>query len=168
MSIAFKVYNSLEMGTPEAKLPSLPPVEQLGFVVGDMNTAVEHFSSILGCGPFSVYEHELKGVLFRGEPGDCRLRMATAYSGDIEIELIEVLEGETPHTEFLREKGEGLQHVRFRVENLEEILSKFADAGIVPVWQHSFPKYGVSFAYLNTDSVAGVMFELIEIKGGSQ
>ncbi|MFO8010233.1 MAG: VOC family protein [Dehalococcoidia bacterium] len=168
MPIAFKVYNSLEMGTPQAKLPVLPPVEQLGFVVSDMKTAVEHFRSILGCGPFTVYEHELKGVLFKGEPSDCRLRMATAYSGDIEIELIEVLEGETPHTEFLRENGEGLQHVRFRVGNLEEMLGRFADAGIVPVWQHNFPEYGVSFAYLNTDSVGGVMFELIEIKGGSQ
>ncbi len=87
------------------------------------------------------------------------------YRADpIEIELIQVLEGETPHTEFLRERGEGLQHLRFSVDNLDEMLAKLAKQGIEPVFQHSYPEVGISFAYLDTDKIGGVMFELIEIK----
>jgi len=143
---------------------SLPPVEQIGFVVKDIDKATEYYSSTFGWGPFQVFEHEMKGVIFRGEPSDCRLKIAFAHSGSIEIELIQVLEGETPHTEFLREKGEGMHHLRFNVDNIDDMLAAFAKEGIEPVWHQSLPEFGVSFAYLDTNKIGGMMIELIEIK----
>ncbi|GAF80790.1 unnamed protein product [marine sediment metagenome] len=142
----------------------LPPVEQVGIVVKDMERAMEYYSSTFGWGPFQVMELEMKGATYRGQPCDCRLKLAFARSGPIEIELIQVLEGETPHTEFLREKGEGLQHLRFSVDDIDGTLAKLAKEGIEPVFQHSYPEIGISFAYLNTDKIGGVMIELIEIK----
>jgi methylmalonyl-CoA/ethylmalonyl-CoA epimerase len=106
----------------------------------------------------------MKGATYRGRKCDCKLKLAFARSGPIEIELIQVLEGETPHTEFLREKGEGLHHLRFRVDDIDEALSRFAEDGIESVFRHSYPEIGISFAYLNTDRIGGVMIELIEIK----
>jgi 4-hydroxyphenylpyruvate dioxygenase-like putative hemolysin len=129
-----------------------------------MDKAIEFYSTNFGWGPFQETEHSLEGILFRGNPSDCRIKMATAQSGPIEIELIQVLEGETPHTEFLREKGEGLHHLRFRVEDLNDKLAEYAQNGIESVWQHSMPEIGFSWAYLNTDMVGGAMIELIEIK----
>lgn len=142
----------------------LPPVEQIGIVVADIDKAVEYYSSVFGWGPFQVVEYETKGMTHRGKKGDCRLRLAFAHSGPIEIELIQVLEGETPHSEFLREKGEGLQHLRFHVDDLEGMLAELAKEGIEPVFHHSYPEFGISFAYLNTDKIGGVIFELIEDK----
>ncbi len=78
----------------------LPPVEQIGIVVRDVDRAVEFFGSVFGWGPFRVREGEQKGFTYDGRTGDCRLRMAFARSGDVEIELIQVLEGETPHSDF--------------------------------------------------------------------
>ena len=72
----------------------LPPVEQIGFVVKDIDKAVEYYSSTFGWGPFQIFEHEMKGVIFRGEPSDCHLKIAFTHSGPIEIELIQVLEGD--------------------------------------------------------------------------
>ncbi len=143
---------------------NLPPVEQIGFVVKDIDEATEYYSSTFGWGPFQVFEHEMKGVIFHGEPSDCRLKIAFAHSGPIEIELIQVLEGETPHTEFLREKGEGMHHLRFNVNNIDDMLTAFAKEGIEPVWHQSLPEFGVSFAYLDTNKIGGMMIELIEIK----
>jgi len=142
----------------------LPPVEQIGIVVADIDKAVEYYSSIFGWGPFQVVEYETKGMTYRGQKGDCRLKLAFAQSGPIEIELIQVLEGETPHTEFLREKGEGLHHLRFHIDDLDGMLAELAKEGIEPIWQHRYPDVGISFAYLNTDKIGGVMFELIEMK----
>lgn len=142
----------------------LPPVEQIGIVVKDTDQAMDYYSATFGWGPFNVMELEMKGATYRGQKCDCKLKLAFARSGPIEIELIEVLEGETPHTEFLRERGEGLQHLRFRVDDIDETLSKFAKDGIEPVFYHSYPEIGVSFAYMNTDRIGGVMIELIEIK----
>ena len=44
----------------------------------------------------------------------------------MEIELIEVLEGETPHSEHLRDHGEGPQHIRFRIDGIEEKIALLA------------------------------------------
>jgi methylmalonyl-CoA/ethylmalonyl-CoA epimerase len=143
----------------------LPPVEQIGIVVRDLDRAIEYYSSTFGWGPFEVHLSDMKGVIYRGRPTDCKLRLAMARSGPIEIELIQVLEGETPHTEFLNKNGEGLHHLRFRVEDIHGILAKWAEQGIEPVWGQSFPEFGISFAYVDTTAIGGVMMELIEIKG---
>ncbi len=152
------------MSGDEKKPIKLPPVEQVGIVVRDMDKAIEFYSATFGWGPFNIMETNLEGVLYRGKPSDCKMKLAMAQSGPIEIELIQVLEGETPHTEFLREKGEGLHHLRFSVDDLEGTLAEYAEQGIEPVWQHSMPEIGFSWAYLNTDTIGGVMIELVEMK----
>jgi methylmalonyl-CoA/ethylmalonyl-CoA epimerase len=149
----------LEHPMPVVKLP---PVEQIGIVVKDLDRAVEFYSSVFGWGPFQIREVEMKGFTYRNRQDNCRLKMALARSGPIEIELIEVLEGETPHTEFLRQKGEGLHHLRFRVEDFDAILSALAGDHVQPVFHQVFP--GVAaFAYLDTDKTGGVTFELFEM-----
>ena len=72
------------------------------------------------------------------------------------------MEGETPHTEFLREKGGGMHHLTFRVDNLEDMLATLAKEGIEPVFSSNTSR--VAFAYLNSDKIGGVMFELLQMK----
>ncbi len=153
------------MGSENKPPIPLPPPEQIGIVVEDMDRAIEHFGRVLGWGPFQIMESKMRGVIYRGKPTDCRIRMATCRSGNIEIELLQILEGETPHTEFLREKGEGVHHLRFRVNDMADALARFAKEGIEPVWHQNLPQYGISFAYLDTAATGGIMIELIEIKG---
>jgi methylmalonyl-CoA/ethylmalonyl-CoA epimerase len=140
----------------------LPPVEQVGIVVKDVDATTEFFSSVFGWGPWGVVELDMKGCLYRGESCDARLKIAFAQSGSIEIELIQVLEGETIHTEFLRERGEGLHHLRFKVDDLDARLADLAKEGIDVVFRKNLN--GVEFAYLNTDRFGGIMLELIEYK----
>ena len=142
---------------PRVKLPQL---DQICIVVKDLDRAVQYYSSVFGWGPFQVVEYETKGMTYRGQKGDCRLKLAFAQSGSVEIELIQVLEGETIHTEFLREKGEGLHHLRFKVDDLDAKLADLAKEGIDVIFRKKLN--GVDFAYLNTDRFGGIMVELIE------
>jgi methylmalonyl-CoA/ethylmalonyl-CoA epimerase len=140
----------------------LPPIDQIGIVVRDVDQAVEFFSSAFGWGPFKIRESQMKGVTYDGRTGDCRLKMAFAQSGGVEIELIQVLEGETPHSDFIRRHGEGLQHLRFRVDDCDAMIAALAKAGVEPLWSQSFP--GVAaFAYMKNDRTSGLMMELFEI-----
>lgn len=148
-----------EQSVPKVKLP---PIEQIGIVVKDVDKAVEYCSSTFGWGPFQVREVEMEGFTYRGKTGKCRLKMAFSRSGPIEIELIEVLEGETPHTEFLRQKGEGLHHLRFRVSDFDGMMAALAGDGIHSVFQQKFVDIA-SFAYLDTDRIGGVIFELFQL-----
>ena len=43
------------------------------------------------------------------------------------------------------------------------MLAELAKDGIEPIWQYRYP-FGISFAYLNTDKIGGVILELIEDK----
>ncbi|MBM4463356.1 MAG: hypothetical protein FJ012_08480 [Chloroflexi bacterium] len=142
----------------------LPPVEQIGIVVEDVERAVQFYSSVFGWGPFQILEYDIKGFIYRGRSVDCRQKVALAQSGPIEIELIQVLEGDTIWTDFLRQKGEGIHHLRFRVDDLDGMLAELAREGIEPVFHKDFTEFGVKFAYLNTDKIGGVVFELIEQK----
>ena len=138
-------------------------VDQIGYVVADLATSLPHYEALFG--PFAVYEAQLDGATFRGETIDCKLKIATNGSGPIEIELIEVLEGETPHTEHLREHGEGPQHVRFRVEDIEARLVELEAAGYTNVF---FKRFGpdVAFSYLEAPrEMGGKLIELLEMPG---
>ncbi len=141
----------------------LPPVEQIGIAVRDVDQAVAFFTATFGWGPFKIRDSEMKGVMYDGRIGDCRLKMAFARSGDVEIELIQVLEGETPHSDFLRRHGEGMQHLRFRVDDCDGMMAALARGGVEPLWSQKFP--GVAaFAYMKTDKTSGLMVELFEKK----
>ena len=146
-----------EEGIPRLKLP---PVEQVGIVVHDVDRTIDFFASVFGWGPWSVIELDMKDCLYRGEICDARLKLAFAQSGSVELELIQVLEGETIHTEFLREKGEGLHHLRFKVDDLDAKLADLEKEGIEVTFRKNLN--GVDFAYLNTDMFGGITIELIE------
>ena len=142
----------------------LPPLDQIGIVVKDLDKAIEYYSSIFGWGPFHVREFEMRGFAYRGGEGYCRARRAFTQSGPVQVELVQVLEGETPHTEYLQEKGEGVQHLRFIVDDLKGMLAELAKEGIEPIYAQSYPEFGVDFAYVDSDQVGGVVFELIEAR----
>jgi len=149
---------------PEPKpVVKLPPVEQVGIVVKDMDKAIQYYTDVFGIGPFRVVERR-QDFAYKGKTVNCRLKLAFAMSGPLEIELIQVLEGETPHTDFIREHGEGLHHLRFRVENLDGMLASLAKVGIHSIFNWAIPNSTGGFAYVNSDKVGGVMFELIERK----
>lgn len=141
----------------------MPPVEQIGIVVRDVDQAVEYFASAFGWGPFKIRESEMKGFTYDGRTGDCQLKMAFARSGNVEIELIEVLGGETPHSDFLRRHGEGMQHLRFRVDDCDGMMAALAQEGVDSLWSQRFPG-SAAFAYMKTDKTSGLMVELFEMK----
>lgn len=55
-----------------------------------------------------------------------------------------------------------MQHLRFPVGDLEGMLAELAGEGIEPVMYHSDPQFAL--AYVNSDRIGGVMFELLEWK----
>jgi methylmalonyl-CoA/ethylmalonyl-CoA epimerase len=162
----------------------LGPVHHLGLVVKDVDEAVKYYTSVFGLGPFrtEVYEmDERTGFTYSGQPTRARVKAAFARSGPVAIELVQVLEGETPHTEFLRKKGEGIQHVAFRVEDLDKTLAELAKVGIEPILRYHLVTeqpaeqrsgktstakrvFEVREVYVNSDNVGGAVIQLIEIK----
>ncbi|MFC1919907.1 VOC family protein [Chloroflexota bacterium] len=137
---------------------SLPPLDQICIVVEDIDNAVDFYGSVFGLGPFYVTETESREGVVNGKKHRYRLKLAFALSGLIEIELIQVLEGNTIHTDFLKKKGEGIHHLRFTVGDIEGMLEELSKDGIEPVMGREH------FALLNSDKVGGAIFELLQAK----
>ena len=113
-------------------------LNHIGMVVKDIEEAAEFYASTFGLGPFSIDTYTLENVSYRGKPVNAKMKAAFAFSGNFMIELVQVLEGETPHTEFFDAKGDGVQHLAFPVDDMETSLARLAERGIVPIFEYKF------------------------------
>ncbi len=139
----------------------LGPIDQVSYVVADLERALPRYEALFG--PFQLAEAALPDCTIRGRQADCRLKLAVNQAGPVEIELIQVLEGDTTHSEHLRTHGEGLHHVRFRVQGLDARLRDLEAHGFTTVFFKRFGP-GAAFAYLETPPETGPsVIELLEL-----
>jgi len=86
-------------------------------------------------GPFSSMGFTVEGAIMEGGvAANCRLTLAFGRSGDLEIELIAVEEGDCPQRLFIEAGGNGMHHIRFRVEQLEAKMHEAESLGYRPIW----------------------------------
>jgi 4-hydroxyphenylpyruvate dioxygenase-like putative hemolysin len=159
---------------PNSPTVKLGPISHIGIVVEDCVKAAAWWERVFGVGPFSTEEYVLDASTrfkFKGEPAEARMKASIAYSGNVFIELVEVMEGESPHTEFLRTHGEGMQHVAFSVENIHQVVADLAVEGLAPILEYRFEteqagrRIQVEEVYLNSaEQISGTTVQLMEIK----
>jgi catechol 2,3-dioxygenase-like lactoylglutathione lyase family enzyme len=139
----------------------LPPIDQVGYVVRDLERAIATFGAVFG--PFQTMVSELHGTNHRGRPSDVTLKMAFGRSGPLEIELIEPVTGGSPHRDVLEERGEGVHHIRFKVADLDPPLAGLEALGFGVIWSHSMPELPARWAYLEGPvEQGGALIELYE------
>ena len=140
----------------------LGPPDQISFAVTDMAEAVPLLSPLFG--EFVVRDPVLLpgSVVYRGRKGETRLRLGICRAGAVEIELVQVLEGDWPTVDHIDRHGPGLHHVRFVVDDLDAKSSRMQAAGFSEVLRGVSPR-GSRFAYLEAPEVLGpTMVELLQ------
>ena len=137
----------------------LPPVEQVGYVVRDLEATMALYAPMFG--PFAKKPYALTGPLYRGTPQNCELHIAYGKSGDLEMEFIQPVSGMGPHQEFLNQGREGIHHVRFRVDDCDAVIARLEPHGYGAIWYHDLGSR--KFAYLEHESCNGVLLELLEM-----
>jgi catechol 2,3-dioxygenase-like lactoylglutathione lyase family enzyme len=137
---------------------NLPQMDQVGFVVRDLDEAVALYEPMFG--PFSTMDVGPMTYNYRGAQEECDMRIAFGRSGDVEIELIQWLRGGCPHKEFIDAGREGMHHLRFRIDNLEEKVAEAEALGYRAVWGKRYSD-DMAVAYLERDGDA-LWLELFE------
>ncbi|MFX0172570.1 MAG: VOC family protein [Candidatus Hodarchaeota archaeon] len=127
-------------------------IDQIGLVVKDMELTMKFYERMFGIKPFLTLESSVNSA---------ELKIGLLYLDEVQIELIQVLQGETIHSKFLKRQGEGLHHLGFFVDNIEKDLTKLENEG-VKVLERGTILEEVKFAYLDTQKLLGVIFELIQ------
>src|SRR5688572_15422751 len=88
-------------------------ITQVAIVVRDLDAAMEHYSR-LGVGPWRVYTYappRMTDTRLRGVPTPFSMKLALAWTNDMNWELIQPLDGPSIYWEFLRDHGEGIHHI---------------------------------------------------------
>ncbi len=149
------------MTEPKGPIARLPEPNHLGIVVKDLGQAARYYESHFGWGPFRGAEMDMKRFAYhyRGRPSTARVRVAAGYCGPMPVELFQPLEGESIYGEFLQQKGEGLHHLGFVVEDFDQTLKALVHEGLEQIAHGGSPRG--SFAYLDTGKVGGVVFEIL-------
>ncbi len=156
------------MPQPDTDVPfPLEGIAQICIIVPDLEKAVRDYWHIFGIGPWHIYTYEkpfVREMTRDGEPADYSMRVALSYIGDMRIELVEPLEGDTVYQEFVDEHGYGVHHVGVLTDDMQESLRKAGEAGFRMTQDGSGfgPDGDGHYAYLDTEDVLGTTIELIE------
>jgi methylmalonyl-CoA/ethylmalonyl-CoA epimerase len=82
---------------------------------------------------------------------------------DSELELLESTAPDGPVAKFIEARGQGVQHIAFRVENLDEALAELKEKGVRLIDQE--PRKGAGgarIAFIHPKETSGVLVELCE------
>ena len=83
--------------------------------------------------------------------------------GDVDVELLEPRDPESPIAKFLARRGPGIHHVCFRVPDLDRALERCRVAGYRLIDQT--PRRGAAgrrIAFIHPKATAGILLELTE------
>ncbi|MFA5309817.1 MAG: VOC family protein [Dehalococcoidales bacterium] len=137
---------------------SFKKLHHVGVVVKDINKAIAYFES-LGIGPFGgpdgkkAFPVAFKGEL-HGKPAEWTTTISNAKLGDVELEILEPTKGNQALKESLDATGEGLHHIGFITDNLEQEIANFKKNGI-GIWTEAKGQ----FIYSDPSPVGGVAIE---------
>ncbi len=129
-------------------------IEHIGIAVKSLDDAITYYENVLGLKCYAIEEVK-----------DQKVRTAFFVVGQTKIELLESTDPEGPVGKFIDKNGEGLHHIAFAVENIEDYLRETEEKGIRLI--DKIPRKGaegLDIAFLHPKSTFGVLTELCEKK----
>jgi methylmalonyl-CoA/ethylmalonyl-CoA epimerase len=108
---------------------------------------------------------DVLGLKFEGSETVAEQKVTTGFFpvGESEVELLETTSADGPIAKYLEKQGEGIQHIAFRVENIEAALDELKAKGVQLIDQK--PRIGAGgakIAFLHPKATRGVLVELCE------
>ena len=127
---------------------------------------IDHLGiAVNGIDEGKTFWSDIMGLDFAGSETVTEQKVTTGFFpvGDSEVELLESTAPDGPIAKYLEKKGPGIQHVAFRVENIEDALAELKDKGVKLIDQK--PRIGAGgakIAFLHPKATGGVLVELCE------
>ncbi len=153
--------DSLEMGYND---PGMQKVVQIAIVVRDIEAAAKHWAALLNK-PVPEIRTTRPGnevdVIYRGKPSNGQVKLTFFILGDVVIELLEPITEGTAWKEFLDEHGEGVQHIGFKVVDVDNMSAELEKAGYPIIHKGRYDSDDGTYIYYDTQDALGVVIELL-------
>ena len=135
---------------------------QLAYIVPNIDEAVAAWAKLTGTGPFVVIRHQqFVSAQYRGDATHIDVSLAFGFSGESNIELIEV-HGDTPcvYSDFVKRRGYGLQHIGVLSDDIDRDSDELASMGAAEI-QRSVDTNQTETRFFDTEGSLGTTLELI-------
>ena len=159
------------MPEPSPAKVKVEKISQVAIAVNDLPLVVENYWSILGIGPWNIYAWEYPDVYertYHGQPAWSREKICHAQVGGVEFELMQPVDGPSLYRDFLEEHGEGIHHLQFLVDDLDETVGILTgEHGFVSLQSGSCGRSekGCRYNYMYLEAL-GCIWEVVECREG--
>lgn len=126
-------------------------LDHIGIIVENLEVAIEKYQHTLGVQLDHIEDY-----------GDGLLKIAFLQLGNVLIELIKPMKPGSSAWDFLKENGEGIEHIAFEVDDIDSEWNHVLQKGI-PVTDTK-PKPGAGdtrICFLRRDALCGVLGEFV-------
>jgi methylmalonyl-CoA/ethylmalonyl-CoA epimerase len=126
-------------------------VDHIAIAVNDADRALENYKKILKIDNIDVEEvpnEKVKVVMLNLE--------------DTRLELIEPLEGTSPISKFLKERGEGIHHIAITADEIENDVNQAKANGMRFLGELRTGSYGRKITFIHPKSLNGVLVEFCQ------
>jgi len=129
-------------------------LEHIGIAVKDIESHLRIWRDLLG--------FRLKMI---SEEPEQRVRVAMLDVGGVTLELLEPTDGDSAIHKFIEKRGEGLHHLSFEVEDIENSLKELKSRGVRLI--DEVPRKGAhaaKIAFVHPRSTGSVLVELSQLE----
>ncbi len=129
-------------------------IEHIGIAVKSLEDSIPYYENVLGLKCYSIEEVH-----------DQKVKTAFFKVGQTKIELLEPTADDSPIAKFIAKKGQGIHHLAFAVNNIEEQLKTVEEKGVQLI--DKTPRKGaegLDIGFLHPKSTLGVLTEFCEDK----
>ncbi|MDD4583571.1 MAG: methylmalonyl-CoA epimerase [Eubacteriales bacterium] len=130
----------------------LEKIDHVGVAVKSIEESIKIYTEILGLKVTGIETVE-----------EQKVKTAFIPIGESEIELLESTAPDGPIAKFIEKRGEGIQHIALRVDNLKQKLDELKQKGVRLIDEK--PRIGAGgakIAFIHPKSTKGILIELCE------
>ncbi len=129
-------------------------IEHIGIAVKDIDEAEQRFAKLLSTLSYKRETVESEGVI-------------TSFfkTGESKLELLAPTRPDSPIQKFLNKKGEGIHHIAFEVDDIEQKMATLKQEGFILI--NDQPKDGADnkkIAFIHPKSTGGILVEICQEK----
>ena len=138
-------------------------ITQVGLIVRDVEETAKTYAALFGVDvpQWSLTDPEdVAHTRYRGQPTQAQAKLAFFDMGSVQIELIEPVGGPSTWQEFLDAHGEGVHHIAFVIDGMDEQVGLLESKGMPLVQRGEYT--GGRYAYIDSQSQLKVILELLE------
>ena len=134
---------------------------QIGIAVHNLEETAQFLEKNLGIKVLIIPMPQAHAVL-RGREVSFTTKIGLARVGSMDLEFMEMVEGEHLVKEFIDKHGPGIHHLGIYVDDLDAAVEKWTATGGKVIQRTKHPS-GIGTAFLDTESTLGSMYiELIK------